>query len=410
GASTALATLAHALGQRGDWRVVAIDATGGLTALADPCACDMIAAAWDHESVRRLLEGLLPGRGIQGGPAQEPSGIPAPHTMLLVDGFGAFEELQQTVNRGWATEALVSLALRGRARGVVVGISARRRSEVPPALANVLAERILLRCTDEDEATLLDAPAALADPDLPPGRAWVRGHWAQIARVDPPDRTETKRTETPVAEPPRLPTSVTLDSLTEAHTRRSPHSDEPSGWCLPVGVGASRLEAVHLDLTRAHALVTGTPRSGCSTTLDTLAAGAARIGLDALRFEGASSLHALRRALETPRQTLVLVDGFDRWLEDPDIESVFDQCLDSVDSGGVRVVATVDATSVLRCYSPTLARLRAMRTGLVLGPDASSRGDVLHHELPPREDLPDSPGRGWLTTPTGAEPVQVARP
>ena len=75
-----------------------------------------------------------------------------------------------------------------------------------------------------------------------------------------------------------------------------------------------------------------------------------------------------------------------------------------------RIGAAGEVTGVLRCYSPVLARLRMMRTGILLGPDAHTRGDVLHHDLEARDDVADSPGRGWLTSRSSASLVQLATP
>ncbi len=427
GASSTLASIAQALVGHGGWSVHAIDATGGLSALLDDGAVETVVDGWDHEPVRRLLELLTARLGERqptpAGPptdsAEDPPGsCSAPiesappvssRTMVLVDGFGVLEELQAPINRGWATEALISLAMRGRRRGIVLAVAARRRSELPPVLANVLAERIALRCSDEDEAALLDAPPELADPELPPGRCWTGGHWAQIACPSPVRCPPALSQRQEVA---RLPTTLRLDSLAPC---------EDGEWVLPVGLSSSDLSTAALDLSAGHALVVGPPRSGCSTALAVLATAAGARGIRTLHLRGPASVEELRGLLTgtasgqappmtRPPPVLVLVDEIDRRIDEPELETLLEDCLEKSPADNLRIVAAAEVTGVLRCYSPVLARLRMMRTGILLGPDAHTRGDVLHHDLEARDDVADSPGRGWLTSRSSASLVQLATP
>ncbi len=115
-------TIAAALDRRGGWDVHAIDATEGLRALAGMRSARSVVRADDHEAVRRLLDELTHREPLR-------------PTLLLLDGFGSFEEQQTRINRGEAIELFLGLTEQGPRRRIAVALTARRRSEVPPAPA-----------------------------------------------------------------------------------------------------------------------------------------------------------------------------------------------------------------------------------------------------------------------------------
>ncbi len=394
GVSSALRTIAESALRLGGREIHAIDATGGLAGLASGSQqCEVVDAA-DHEPLRRMLERLAEGHGgsVTGGSAP-------PRHLLLVDGFGAFEGLQEPINRGWATERVLELAANGRRSGLLLAVAAHRRMEIPPALMHHLGERIVLRTVDEDEATLMDAPAGLASVDLPPGRAWVRGHWAQMIRPTPAPPTSVPNQIS------RLPAKVTMK-----YVRSLPGRSTITGWKLAVGIEARTLGTAVLDLTDTHALVCGPPGTGASTALNTIVSSAERAGVDVIRSDsGADQLRAVARTAKADptRQLLVVIENLERQVGDPEISGSLDVLLGDPRGSNIRVLGVGDPVGLMRCYDDAVHRIRSMRTGLLLGAHAHEIGDVLHHELRRRDDIPGMPGRGWLVHRTDTSIVQV---
>jgi S-DNA-T family DNA segregation ATPase FtsK/SpoIIIE len=404
GVSTTLEAIAEAADRQGGWQVHAIATSGGLDSLAANASVRDVVDASDHEPLRRMLEELAGTTAGTGSP-------PHARRLVILDGFGEFEQLQEPVNRGWAIEAFLDLAANGRRHGLFVAVSAHRRMEVPPSLLHHLGDRIVLRTVDEDEAAMMDGSAELARVDLPPGRAWVRGHWAQVAR---PSRLHGA---TP-GEPLRLDRDVPVARL---HPRESPGGGNPPHtrpWSLPVGIGATDLHVATLDLSDTHALISGSPGSGRTTALETIAMVAESVAVTVLCVPGAGSAEvasrltdAVQRAIREPAQRfLVLMDDLDRYGDDPGTTEALTALLGDIHTTNLRLVAAGDPMGLLRCYSDPVTRLRSMRTGVLLGADAHDIGDILHHELHRRDDIPPAPGRGWLCHRGNATVFQMARP
>ncbi|MEZ5238475.1 MAG: hypothetical protein R2716_05840 [Microthrixaceae bacterium] len=319
-----------------------------------------------------------------------------------MDGYGEFERAQERVNRGWAVERLRSIAADAARSGTLVAVSARRRVEVPPGLLTHLGQRLCLRAADEDEAASLDAPAELAHPELPAGRLWSGRLWAQLAMAPPPAPCGTAELTERLPAPARLPARVVATEL---------ERDGGERWELPIAVDGDDLGTARLDLRSVHAMVTGPPRSGRTTALDTICAVAGARGIAVVR--GSDPEEALRRVSglldEDPsRAVLVALDDLEAHLGPHTSSEPLESLLSSGSSA--RVVASVAATALARSYEEPVARLRAMRTGVVLGPEAHALAALLDHDVQAREDLPAGPGRGWLLSGRDARPVQVALP
>lgn len=392
GASSALVSIAASLDAHGGWDVHAIDADGGLANLRGLGSLRTVTRAGDHEVVRRLIDSLL------NEPVERP-------TMLLLNGFAAFEEQQAAVNRGEATDLLLRLANEGRANNVVVAVSTRQRTQLPFALLNALGERIVLRAVDEDQATMLDAPKELADRSLPPGRGWVRGDWVQIAQpaTAPPNAS--------CPGPPRLPTDLTHSQLAELKVTNL--SDAAAGALAPpLGIGAQRLGMELLDLTTGHAIVAGPPRSGRTATLNTIQHAAQVLGVACYNgIDTTETLEALIACGSDPEcpPTLGLIDNFDDFAEESEIDELVREIVRLGRECPLRLVVSGDAQRLSRCFSDGLSRLRSSRTGILLGPDAHERGELLHQDLRARGDIPALVGRGWVVDPHGARIVQIAQ-
>ena len=390
GRSSALATVAAAIDRRGGVAVHGIDAGGGLGrvgGLGALASVRSVMSAGEHEAVHRLLTGLL----------DRPPGTP---TLLLVDDVGRFDELQAGVNRGRASDLLVRLAGAGRHRGVVLAVSAGRRAEVPPALVHALGLRIALRSVDADQAAMMDAPAALAATDLPPGRAWVHGAWAQLARYEAP------------ADAPDAPRAAVLPTRV-AVPEQGPGSEGDGPWDLAIGVRSDDLGVAHLDLGRSGAVVAGRRGTGRTTVLAAVAGAARRRGVRVLA--GGDPVEVLGDLVDTARRgetgpRLGIVDDLDAVVDDPQVDDLLCEAVHLARTEDVRLVASGDPQRLLRCFSDGVTGLRAGCTGVLLGADAHHFGDLLHTDLPPREDVPPAPGRGWLVAAGVATPAQCAHP
>jgi S-DNA-T family DNA segregation ATPase FtsK/SpoIIIE len=377
GTSTTLVSLAAAALQIG-WQVAAIGTGGDLGGLG-------AVPADDHELVHRILRSLL----------SLPGEVP---TLLLLDDLAAFELAQRNVNRGEAMDLLTQLATSGPAHGVSLGISARRRCDVPQELLHTLGERIVHRCHDLDGTLSWDAPVWLADPTLPPGRVAHRGRAAQvgISSIELP----------PAWRPERLPTCIDPTRLDRVATGsdRGPTS-------LPVGLLADSMSTASVDLGREHLLVAGGPGSGKSSTLRTIAAAAARHGLRTAQPTDPAHLKELMAGFKsesTPTPSIVLIDDAERWCAEIEGDDVLLDALDTARTHPLRLVLAGDAGMLWRSHASAIDRLRMRRCGIVLGDDAHDQDALLHARTPRRDDLPGSPGRGWLVWRGRPALIQVA--
>ena len=174
--------------------------------------------------------------------------------------------------------------------------------------------------------------------------------------------------------------------------------------------------ASRLDLADTHALISGSPGSGRTTALETIATAAESVGITVLGEPGTGSndvasrlSDAVQRAARQPsRNFILLMDALDRYGDDPAVAGSLAALLGDHRTSNLRLVAGGDPMGLLRCYSDAVMRLRSMRTGLLLGTDAHDIGDILHHELRRRDDIPPAPGRGWLCHRGNASVVQIA--
>lgn len=429
GASTALRTLVHALRAAGTpLRVHGIDAGTGLAALRGGDVVGDVVPVGDGERVLRLLRATdreLRRRmdaGLEAGPGTL-------RRLLLVDGYGPFEELYERVNRGEAVDLVARIARDGRRFGIHVAIAARRRGEVPAALVPSLGLRLDLRCATVDEAALAGLPDGAADAEVPPGRGHVGGVEVQVAL--PSGGAPGERSARAAPEPvPALPRHVPLADLRAC----SPAAPGGDPWLVPVGVDADDLATAHLDLRHHHAVVAGPPRSGVTTALSTIAAafdaahlltsrdpvadgaGGPQVWASAREWSEAAwaeLLGAVERDAAAGRRTLLALDRFCELVELPGasvLEDELARLLRSAAGTPLRVVVGGDADGLLRCYSDVATRLRGGRTGLLLQPDPDLHAGLLQASLPRRDELPACAGRGWVLGPGTATPLQVAVP
>ncbi len=433
GASTALRTLVASLGSGPEsLRAHVICAGAGLADLgAHPCVGDVVPID-DVERVLRLLRATEAELGRRmAGASDDPTvaGTGAVRRLLVIDGYGPFEEQYERLNRGEAVDLVSRIVRDGRRVGVHVAISARRRAEVPPGLVASLGFRVQLRCASVDEAALAGLPDAAAGADVPPGRGHVGTAEVQVAA--PPDPAELRAAGAGASDAiapervPTLPRHVPLPTVQRCGA--------PDVWAVPVGLDADALAPVHLDLRHHHAVVAGPPRSGVTTALGTLAAGfdAAHL-MTALRTPAgdeadadrgwasssawsedawAALLERAERDAGRGLRVLIAIDGFPELAEQAGAPVLEHDLLRVVAAGAassVRIAIGGEADAMVRCYSDVLTRIRSGRTGLLLQPDPDVHPAIFRTSLPARDELPSCPGRGWALGPGTATPLQVA--
>jgi S-DNA-T family DNA segregation ATPase FtsK/SpoIIIE len=417
GRSGALAALVAALGrsEAATWQVHVVDVDGSLAGLrGEPTVGDVI-SVHDVERVTRLLRGAVAelDRRLEAG-AGSSVGADVGRRLLVLDGFGAFEELYERMDRGVVLDLLARLARDGRSVGLHLALSAARPGEVPVGIAGCLGARLQLRCTTADDALMAGLGVDAADAELPAGRCWVDGHAAQVADV----RTASAAPSRPVVPGvARLPASLQLSALA---SHPSSTSDDATAQRLAIALDADLLEPATLDLAR-HVVVAGPPRSGRSTALRTIAAAhdaarpngrsvlVARDGLEEL----AGTVDEVLGVASAGRPTLLALDDVDEALEGrhgEEVELQLARLLDAAHDAPVRLAIAGDADGMLRCYRDVVTRLRAGRCGVLLGADPDTHSALLHTALRSRSDLPVAPGRGWLVTHGHARAVQLALP
>lgn len=410
GALRALAAAALAAGRQGHagpdpWSVWCIDGGRDLADLGRGAGARAVVPVDDVERVLRLLRRLHRIAVSERGDGRR--------HLLVVDGIGGLVETQELVNRGEAMDLLARIAADGRAAGVHLAVSARRRAEVPTGVLAGLDHRIALRCATADDAEASGGPPTLADPDLPPGRGVLDGHWVQLVRVAP-------RTGPAVpGEVPPLPRTVERAALAAARAAAPAHAPgarptEENGrsapWVVPIGLRLDDLTPAEADLGAGHLLVVGPPRSGRTTALAAVLDGAhADAGpLHVVHVDGAADEPHLvlgrlaeladERSTGASRRALVAIDDVVDLLDGEAGAAADDLLLALLRDRRrptLRVVATAEADALSRCYAAAATALRRGRRGLLLAPDPDLHPALLGTVLPRHDELPPGPGRAW---------------
>jgi len=432
-------------------QIFGIDAASGLASLAEFAQVGAIIQADDTERVFRLLRRVASEIQARSQSNSDCSKANSGHSLqlLLVDGFSAFEELYERINRGEALDLLTRIVRDGRSLGIHVLIAAHRRVDVPPRIAALLGCQIYLRSPTADDALMLSLDPGSAAKETPPGRGSQHGHQVQIAQLDSASRQLVLQQPGSAEGVAALPKSLSFSQLKQAATVQpitqptvQPTAQRNPWTSLACGIEAQHLTVARLDLAHNHGLIAGPPRSGKSTTLNTLALSLAsfsdpQIGAASyLLAAHHSSVHTasvwsaaliqpssvqesaefLDTAAESARSglcTLIAVDDFCSLVERPGGELVEQALAALVELGRthqVRVVLSAEVETLLRSYSELVAQLRSTRTGILLGVDPEVHGSLLHTSLPVQSELLPQVGRGWLVAPGTAQTVQIAQP
>ncbi|MCB1257542.1 MAG: hypothetical protein KDB26_10575 [Microthrixaceae bacterium] len=420
----------------------------------DQHATDSI-EVFDRERVLRLLRGVrdrisFAARGLDQS---------FPRTLIVIEDIATFEEHYRSVNRGEALQILEQAARFGTSAMVNLIVGAARRLDLDPGLAVGFGNAVYVKTTSADEAEALGIPRSLAGP-LPTGRGYHDGHWIQFCSTYGCS-SECVGVHQRV---PLLPQRISLESLdlgstatTHGTAVNANGGDSEAGahvgsegWSIPIGLDTDSLQIAHLDLTHGHGIVAGPRRSGCSTTLATLASSARtsrrckQTGSSAVpRFtvllcaddfssqtmsptpwnrieilgtnDPTESLLQLfeevRTQLNIGSAVLLCVDDLPDLLASNHatcVEDLLGRLLIMSRTSELRIILGGEIAAMTRCYSEVVTRVRSCRTGVLLQPDIDSHGTLLGCDLQQRDELPARAGLGWVINNGVAESTQIA--
>ena len=349
-----------------------------------------------------------------------------PLLVVLVDGIGALLAEFESGEGMALGDAFRRVFSDGPTVRIVFAVTGDRVGELPMRYGSLVARRLLLRHADPQEFSMVGLrPKQL--PSFVPGRA-VDGESGRVVQLADPGemsaRAAQARTRHAAARAPvtlrTLPTEVGRTDLPQASLRAGT-------WRLPVALAEEDLGPVVLELHPGdHALVTGPPRSGTTSTLmllaeqvraadpDAVVVGVCRDRSPLYGFEpldGAGSLADLagvvKAAVDDPRRWVVLVD---------DAASVADAGgvlagLLAANRDGVHVVAAGRPDDLRSGFSHWTRDVRRSRTGILLAPNLLSDGELLGVSLPRRVAVSlTTPGRGFVVAGGVATLAQVAAP
>lgn len=369
----------------------------------------------DEDPLRtvRLVDRLL-----QEVAARRAGGSPAApaRLLLLIDGWEAVSAVLDDADPAAGSTALLRLARDGAAVGVTCVLTADRAAP-GGRVAAVARERLVLPLPDRADYAVAGVPPRAVPGHRPAGRALVGEDAVECQLALPRDLTDLPSPA--AAAGPRLRiVELTADPELPLPARDSA-DDTARTLPVPLGPGGDDGHPLTVDLLRSGGLiVTGSPRSGRSSTLLALAAHLSALGVpvrwlgrppegavaadDPLGPTDAAGLLTWRTGLAHPVAAL-LADDVGAAPECSALSAL------PVGTGGPRVVLVVTSTAgqLAGHYQGPVAALRRERSGLLLCP-APGDGDLLGIRLP-RTPLPSRPGSGWLATDGAVRRIQVAR-
>jgi DNA segregation ATPase FtsK/SpoIIIE, S-DNA-T family len=413
GTTTALAAIATALATTndpGDVHLYGLDfGNGGLAQIADLPHVGAVIGATEHERQARLIRRLR--TDLDRRRTELTTG---PRIVLLLDGWSGFTAAHDDLAGMALRDDLVRVMADGPALGLSVVATAEHGAAIPMAVSNLVPEKLVFRLADRQDASSFGLPSTVRSE--PPGRCRHVPSGLEV-QIAPPTAEDVAgisgvRTAPPVAV---LPSVVKLREVV----------DESDDWSIAIGTNDRDLGPALLPLAEGdHLLVTGSPRSGRSTTLATIAAAIQHQRPDVTVTAIALRRSPLREASEVDRLVTNAADV------GPAVEAVATSSgpqvvlvddAESVDDAGgaiqrlldahlpdVHIVAAGRADAVRSAYGHWTRDVRRSRLGLFLLPDPDD-GDLLSVTLP-RKPLPRVAGRGYLVAAGAAELVQVALP
>jgi S-DNA-T family DNA segregation ATPase FtsK/SpoIIIE len=433
GTTTAPQTIALGLARTTDAarvHVYAMDfGAGELSALAALAGVGAVTTAAEHERQSRLLRRLRGELAVRR--SLDPAGrAAAPRIVLLLDGYAGFASEHGDLAGDALREALARVWADGPELGMHTVIAADRLGAVPTALASLSQQRIAFQLADIADYAQFGL-SRRAIPRFSPGRAVIggTGQVVQFARVRDVAAAigELGTGAAPsMAEGGPPPVAVLPESVpVEALLGGGRMSREP--LFIPIGIGDETLEPVGFELYEGeHALVTGPPRTGRTTTLLVIAEVIARsypgvelagiavrrgsrlrefpqLARVATSAEEIADLIAELRASE--RMQVLLIDDADA-TEDP--QRALSELFSAGAAGGHIHAVIAGRADELRSLGHWSVGARKSRVGLLIQPDLQTDGMLLGVTLPRRPAPPTRPGCGYRVDAGGFELMQVA--
>ncbi len=387
--------------------------------------------------------------------------------VVLLDGLTSFIERYSGIDAGLLIDRLGSLLLDGRAAGVHFIMTANRRGGIPMAIVSAVSEQIVLRMANPDDYGMLDIKTKDIPIEPPPGRGIFGRHEFQTAIVTSADiaaavtKAEHDRDE---AELENITATAQGGDMQQAaiaalgewlvgfgwklpeqdRLRRLPADASPTEahdvalepWQANVGLGDAHLTSGVLSLVEAHAVVTGPPRSGKSSTLLTIARSLQEstpnlrtVLIGSRRSPATEYQHWTEQALTDQDAAdllnrlnddvkaglvvdpmLICLDDYSD-LDDGLVGTAFASLFSSCKRGApVRFVLASEPRSLMTNWNEAAKGIRRFRTGLLLQPDVDADGDLLSVRLPRQLWQSYPTGRGYLVQGTSSQLLQVWAP
>jgi S-DNA-T family DNA segregation ATPase FtsK/SpoIIIE len=431
-----------------DLHIYAIDhRANGISAIGGVPHVGALIPGHDRERQERLLRFLLGEIDHR-----RRAGRCSPRIVFLLDGLAGYRAAFDDVTELDMREMLERVIETGPPTNVFTVVGAPHARAVPGTMLASVRTRIVFRLADRlDYSTLGVTERSIGE--LPDGRGLdaSTGRHVQVATVSDAELAcPAHLAGTPRSAPPIdvLPEHVKLSEILHVA------GGGVRGLVLPIGLDDRTLQPAVLSLEAGdHALITGTPRSGKSTLLATLAQAAAhadprlcQIALcprpsplrNLVSFDrptedlraaigpgtrsggavrdadpgaraGAWLAHSLKELADLAERTagrprLILIDDADD-IEDAD--DLLETLLAARDTGD-RVVAAGRSDGIRAAYRHWTRAFRSARRGVVLQPIDAGDAEPLGVRLPRRLPTNLPVGRGYLTCDGTVRLVQSA--
>ena len=403
--------------------------SGGLAPLADLAHVAAYVPGTDEERLLRVLDRLeseLADRRTilseRGATAVGPDdGLPL--VVTIIDNFGAMISTCEESGQMDIPARVASIIRDGADLGVVVVATSVGERGVPMRIAGQVTEKLVFKLADPNGYTHFGLRSREV-PELVPGRAIDIASGVEVQMAQPSAdglAADVARLAGRWPDDDRSGWPQPIEVLPEVVSRLDvvgQSADHGDQWQLAVAVGFRDLTPTGLILRRGqHAIVSGPPGSGRTTTLLTIAAAVTAsdprcpilgVGFDDAAVVRRAGIEVVDdpEALDAERvgsgRAVLLVDDADRLPTD-----VADALKGLAEDKtiGLHIIAAATAEE-FGSFSSWTKPLRNARIGVLLQPHRED-GDLLRTRLPAsRVEFP--PGRGYIVNPTGFDLGQVA--
>ncbi|HEY2703278.1 MAG TPA: FtsK/SpoIIIE domain-containing protein [Candidatus Dormibacteraeota bacterium] len=352
-----------------------------------------------------------------------------PMILLLIDNHSGFTAEYSDIATVNVVDDLGRIFSDGPEVGILTVLSGDRAGAIPPALASLTQQKLLLRLSDAQEYSAFGITRRQV-PRFTPGRALL-AETAQVVQVARPSPSLTAAVAATASAAPVatrsvpdvgvLPDQVAVTVIAPAARLGAPP------WFIPLGIGERDLGPAGLTLFEGdHALVAGPARSGKSSVLCIIAEVVARAqsgivcagiaprrsplrespDLDHLAADPAEVGALLAAIAADGRPHVVLIDDADA-LDDGDgaIATLLHR-----GRPDVHLVVAGRADALRPLYGHWTQTVRGSKLGLLLRPNLDLDGELLGTPLPRRVPVAMGDGRGYLIDSSGVDILQAARP